>query len=112
MEWVKEEIRKRKVLQEENPELFAEVAEILLKHDLIKIDYEVNPDEYEPEAGTIIPRLPDCSNAIEARKVIHAELVKWFDDELAGKEDDYTDLASDIWQAWVNSGMKIIKAGG
>ena len=101
MKWVNVAGKDRKIIQEKNPELFDEVVRILLEHDLMRIDYEVNPDEYEPEAGTIIPRLPDCSNDKEARKVIHEEFVRWFDNDLAGGEEEYTALAVDIADAVV-----------
>ena len=38
-------------------ELFAELRECFFKHDPIGINRESNQDEYDPEVGTIIPRL-------------------------------------------------------
>jgi len=106
MEWIKEEAKKRKKLQEQNPILFGRVTEILIKHDPMRIGYEVNPDEYEPEAGTIIPRLANCSDYLDARKMIHEEFIRWFYDDV-GDETEYTDVAKEIWDAWIDVGMKL-----
>ncbi len=105
MEWIKLESKNRRKLKQQNPAFFCQVAEILLKHDLMKIDYEVNPDEYEPEAGTIIPRLTECSGYLDARKMIYEEFIRWFYDDV-GSESEYTDAAKEIWNAWVDIGMK------
>jgi len=105
--WIDEEAIKRKKIKKENLIFFNRVAEILLKHDPMGIDYEVNPDEYEPEAGTIIPRLSECSGQLDARKMIHEEFVRWFYDD-TGSEAEYTDVAKEIWDAWVGIGMKVV----
>ena len=106
MKWIEEELKKRTILENKNPIFFRKVVKILLKHDPMGIDYEVNPDEYEPEAGTLIPRLIDCSSYIDARKIIHEEFVRWFYDD-TGTETEYTGVAKEIWDAWVDFGMKL-----
>jgi len=106
MKWIEEESKKQKILKKQNPVFFSQVAEILLKHDLMGIDYEVNPDEYEPEAGTIIPRLTDCSDYLDTRKMIYEEFVRWFYNDV-GNETEYTEAAKEIWDAWVDFGMKV-----
>lgn len=105
MEWIKVESKKRKKIKKQNPTFFNRVTEILLKHDLMRINYKVNPDEYEPEAGTIIQRLPECSNYLDARQIIHEEFIRWFYDNV-GSESEYTDVAKEIWETWINFGMK------
>jgi len=106
MDWIEEASKRQKKLEEQNPAFFQRVVEILLKHDLMGIDYEVNPDEYEPEAGTIIPRLTECSNYQDARKMIYEEFIRWFYDDV-GSETEYADVAKEIWDAWVDFGMKV-----
>jgi hypothetical protein len=36
-------------------------SELLFRHDPVGINFEVNTDEYEPKAGTILPRLHACN---------------------------------------------------
>ena len=83
-----------------SPELFAAVTALLFRHDPVNINYEVNPDEYEPEAGTILPRLRRCSSPADVRKVVHEEFIRWFDLGIAGPEEHYTEIAADIWELW------------
>jgi hypothetical protein len=49
--------RERAALRREYGELFDSVAAVLFEADPIRINFEINTDEYEPEAGTILPRL-------------------------------------------------------
>lgn len=41
-------------------DLFASVSAAMFRHDPIGINFETNTDEYDPEAGTVIPRLNAC----------------------------------------------------
>jgi len=54
-------------------------------------------DEYDPEVGTILPRLRRSSSAVEVRTVLHEEFVKWFDERLAGTPEAYQGAAKKIW---------------
>jgi len=105
MDWIDEAANNRKILKKHDPLLFKKVAEILFKHDPMGIDYEVNSNEYEPEAGTIIPRLVTCSNFIEARKVIYEEFIRWFYDDV-GSESEYTEVAKEIWDTWISNNSR------
>ena len=104
-DWIDEAAEKRKIIEESYPELFQRVTSILFKHDPVGINYEDNTNEYEPEAGTIIPRLVDCSSFMDARKMIHEEFLRWFYDDV-GDEDEYTDVAKEIWDLWKAFGNK------
>jgi hypothetical protein len=96
-----EQIREnRRKLKVKYGKLFDAVAEILFRLDPVGINFEHNTDEYEPEAGTILPRLKNCDSVIEARKVIHEEFVRWFDLETAGNEESYAVIAGEIWAVW------------
>ena len=80
-------------------ELFNSVAALLFRHDPIGIAFE-NPhtDEYEPEVGTILPRLKDCESGNDVIRVVHEEFVRWFDPQTAGPKDIYTGIAAEIWE--------------
>jgi len=80
-DWIDEEAENRSRIKERYPQLFQQVSAILFKHDPMGINYEDNTNEYEPEAGTIIGRLKDFSDYIEARKMIHEEFLRWFYDD-------------------------------
>ena len=56
-----------------------------------------NPDEYAPEAGTIAVRVQDARTVDDVRAVVHAELVRWFDEDTAGPAGRYESLAEEIW---------------
>jgi hypothetical protein len=92
----------RRLLRAEYGDLFDSVAELLFKADPIGINFDGNTDEYEPEAGTILPRLKTCSSPDEVLPVVHAEFVRWFGAATAGPPERYTDLARDIWHLWNN----------
>jgi hypothetical protein len=54
----------RERLRNANAELFAQVTAILARHDLMDLVRIGAPeDEYEPEVGTILPRLRDAADA-------------------------------------------------
>ena len=50
----------REVVRQVYGPFFDQLSSILFRLDPMGISYEHNPDEYEPEAGTIIPRLEAC----------------------------------------------------
>ena len=80
--------------------LFDGVAALLFRHDAAKINFEVNPDEYETEARTILPRLGTCKSVQDVQRIVHEECVRWFDDAIAGPEERYGEIAAEIWQIW------------
>jgi hypothetical protein len=74
----------------------------LFSHDPIGINFgdTDNPDEYEPETGTILPRLAACTSSDEVLQVVHQEFVRWFDLDTAGPPERYAQVALDLWQLW------------
>jgi hypothetical protein len=59
------------------------------------------PTDHETETGTIWPRLRDCQSEDEVRRIIHEEFVRWFDAAIAGPEERYSTIASEVWQLWL-----------
>ena len=76
--WIEKERSSREKLRAEYSELFASVSAILFECDPIGINFDDNTDEYDAEAGSIIPRLRECSSEDDVRRVIHEEFIKWF----------------------------------
>ena len=79
-------------------ELFAEVSEILFRHDPMRLNFGSNSDEYEPEVGTILPWLKDCRSARDVQKVVYEEFEQWFG--ISGKPEKYRLASQEIWSAW------------
>jgi hypothetical protein len=71
------------------------------RHDPIGIAFDnENTDEYDPETGTILPRLRNCEAASDVLRVVHEEFVRWFDAGNAGPVEQYGDIASEVWRLW------------
>lgn len=97
----KEILEKRRRLKAEYGKLFDKIAAQLFHRDPIGIGAGAPADEYEPETGTILPRLRNCHSEDDARKVVHEEFVRWFGVETAGPEESYREISSEIWQLWL-----------
>jgi hypothetical protein len=94
-------LESRRRLRAEYGALFDTVSTLLYRHDPIGINFEVNTGEYDLEAETILPRLRTCRTEEDVHKVVYAEFVRWFDADNAGSPDRYKDIASEIWQLWL-----------
>jgi hypothetical protein len=78
-----------------------DVSAILFRHDPIGINFEVNTDEYDAEAESIVLRLvsaPAIDSASTVRAIIHQEFVSWFDQQMAGPPERYEAIAREIWE--------------
>ena len=91
---------KRRAIRREHAALFDALSKLLFEADPIGINFETNTDEYEPEVGTIIPRLKHVTSEDEVRQIIHEEFCRWFDAKTAGPIEAYTDIASKVWTEW------------
>jgi hypothetical protein len=94
-------LEERRQLREKYGELFDSTAALLFRHDPIGISFENDADEYESEAGTILPRLRGCRSADDVRRVVHEEFNRWFEYGTAGPEERYSEIASEIWRLWL-----------
>jgi hypothetical protein len=56
-------------------------------------------DEYEPEVGTIVPRVAKAADAAEVQKIVLEEFERWFGSETAGPVAEDDAPARHIWQA-------------
>jgi hypothetical protein len=93
-----DEIRKRREeLRRRYGVAYERLSNILFTEDPVRINFEVNTDEYEIEVETILPRLHDCQSADDVAKVVHEELVKWFDASTAGPLEKYQTIAMRVW---------------
>ena len=93
-------IQARKLLKQQYGALFERVSAILFEADPIGINFESNTDEYEPEVGTILPRLKDASTAQNVENIIYEEFCRWFGTENVGPREQYLPIAAKVWEAW------------
>jgi hypothetical protein len=87
----------RSAVQARDPIFFAAVSKAMFVHDPIGINFADNTDEYDGEAGTVIPRLAACRSAEDVAEVLLEEFRSWFGAETAGDLSAYRALATDIW---------------
>jgi len=90
--------RRRKELKRRYAAAYDRLSKILFAEDPIGISFEENTDEYEPEVGTILPRLRTCRSVDDVRRVVHEEFVTWFDADIAGPQERYETIAKRIWE--------------
>jgi hypothetical protein len=89
----------REQIRRQDPQFFAAVSKAMFEHDPMGINFETNTDEYDAEAGTVIPRLSACASAEDVVIVLHEEFQRWFD-VTAGTREKFIDLAKDIWNLY------------
>ena len=96
----KHALEQERWLKQQYGTMFDAISALLFRHDPIGISSDDNPDEYDPEARTILPRLRDCFSADDTVRVVHEEFIHWFGDQTAGPLELYTPIASEIWLLW------------
>jgi hypothetical protein len=67
--------------------LFDNVTALLFQNDPMDINFGDNTDEYEPETGTILPRLADAETVDDVQTIVHEEFCRWFDEVEAGSRE-------------------------
>jgi hypothetical protein len=56
-------------------------------------------DEYDPEVGTILPRLTKAGGPADVETIISEEFLSWFSEKLP--EEKVRLVAADVWAAYV-----------
>lgn len=74
----------------------------MFRCDPIGINFGTNTDEYDAEAGTVIPRLSTCTSAEDVEKVLREEFSRWFGADITGRAQ-FTTLAKEVWKLWTES---------
>jgi hypothetical protein len=54
-------------------------------------------DEYDPEVGTVLPRLQGVTSSGDVQRILHEEFLHWFGQEVAGVIEHYEEAAENIW---------------
>ena len=76
------------------------IEALLFMRDPIGINFEENTDEYRSEAETITLRLRGAKDPNDVPGIVYEEFVHWFGNEIAGPEEQYRDIAADVWEIW------------
>lgn len=90
----------REAIRARDPYLFAEVSKAMFERDPCRINFGNNTDEYDSEAGTVIPYLSSCASEEDVIAVLQHEFLSWFGLSIAGKRERHIELARDIWRIW------------
>lgn len=97
----REQIRAaRAELKKSHAAVFDGISAPLFEADPIGINFGSNTDEYDPEVGTILPRLPGANTPADVQAIVHEEFRKWFDAEDVGPVARYESIAQRIWELW------------
>ena len=85
--------------------LFPAATALFFRVDPAGINFETNTDEYEPEVGTVLPRLESAGSVGDVARILREEFSSWFGDSFDGQSTDR--LAPELWslwQAWQSTG--------
>jgi hypothetical protein len=83
-------------------QLFADVRAILNDHDPMGLISLGAPEhEYEPEVGSILPRLSGAEAPAHVEAIVAEEFLHWFDQTLP--PEIVTVVAADVWAAYGRS---------
>jgi hypothetical protein len=86
--------------------VFDEVSAALFAADPVGINFGDNTDEYDPEAGTILPRLQEAHSADTVQVIVYEAFCRWFGKEDAGDIGRYDEVSEIIWEAWLRFASK------
>jgi hypothetical protein len=79
--------------------LFDDLSAALFQDDPVGINFESNTNEYEPEVGTILPRLKNCASVADVKQVLLEEFRHWFGAD-APPAERIENLAAEVWRLW------------
>lgn len=88
----------RRRWQTAHPILFGELLLLFYTYDPMRICSRGNPDssqEYEPEVGTILPRLRQGSSVEDVEQIIYEEFQRWFGSAIK-RDAVYQELSTEI----------------
>jgi hypothetical protein len=88
---------------------FDEVLALLFRHDPMGINFDTNPDEYDCEARTILPRLADCRSEADVLAVLLREFHRWFGADIREDKANYREIAVELWELWCRRRQRIAR---
>jgi hypothetical protein len=97
-ETIADQQERRKLVKAQYAELSAAVTDLFFRVDPMGINFESNADEYEPEVGTVLPRLESAGSVGDVERILREEFSRWFGDSFDGQSSDR--LAPELWSLW------------
>ena len=95
-------LRARRVaLKEAHRVIFEALAALFFEIDPVGINYDENTDEYEPEVGTVLPRLAGAKSLVDVNTILTEEFDHWFG-RPNYNEERLADLAVRTWALWTD----------
>jgi hypothetical protein len=80
-------------------QLYEDARAILNRHDPMGLIAIGAPDdEYEPEVGTILPRMSSARGAAGVEAIMAEEFLRWFSETFP--PGSLRDAAADVWAAY------------
>jgi hypothetical protein len=89
----------REVLRRQFGALYEEVQSIVFRHDPVGINFEVNPDEYDPEVSAIVPKVVHAQSPDEVQQIVREEFEHWFGPGQAFREESFEPIATQVFAA-------------
>jgi hypothetical protein len=86
----------RRRLKREYSALFEDLSALLYHLDPMGLNFGFNPDEYEPEVGTILPRVIQLETASDVESVIREEFAGWFGADCRIEGATYEELGVEV----------------
>lgn len=100
----------RKALKRQYKGVFAELTRAFFEADPAGINFDTNTDEYEPEVGTVLPRLTGARSAADVKNILIEEFTFWFEGSYDPKR--LAELSETVWQLWSATDDRTRAGGG
>jgi hypothetical protein len=101
-------VREREALRQRFGTAYDRLLALLFEEDPEGINFGHNSDEYDPEVGTILPRLGDCESTDDVQTVVWEEFRRWFGPAPAERRSAYRRIAKRI----VNELPELLRTAG
>jgi hypothetical protein len=89
----------REQLRARDPILFEACTAAFFQVDPAGVNYDVNPDEYEAEVGTVLARMPAARSLPDVERIVREELTDWFGEGVF-IDERVAPLANELWALW------------
>jgi hypothetical protein len=91
----------RESIKRKYKSLFERVSRLLFEIDPIGINFGSNKDEYDPEVGTILPRLESARSQDDVKTIVQEEFHRWFELDTSATPEHFDAMSKGIWEEWL-----------
>jgi hypothetical protein len=86
----------RKRLRNEYSALFQDLSALLYRLDPMGLNFEINPDEYDPEVGTILPQILREDDPNTIANIVRENFEHWFGPRLRIEGATYGEIGDEM----------------